>query len=60
MIQHLKDVPTWTVLLFLFILVMVGYYIRPDNLTEDAAKGILGALLLSLQTKPRNETQPPQ
>ncbi len=55
--NRLKQVPPWFVLFILFILLMVGYYVRPDNVTEDSLKAVLGALLLSIQ--PRSQ-QPPQ
>lgn len=57
MIEHLKQMPAWVILSTLFVLLMIGYYVRPDNLTEDAAKGVLAALLLSIQTN--KQTLPP-
>lgn len=58
MIASLKQIPPWLVLFVLFVLLMIGYYIRPDNVTEDAVKAVLGALLLSIQ--PRPIQQPPE
>lgn len=57
MIENLKLIPPWFVLFVLMVLLMIGYYIRPDNLTEDSAKAVLGALLLSIQ--PRQQAPPP-
>lgn len=47
--NQIKQMPAWIILAVLFVLLMIGYYIRPDNLTEDSAKGVLGALLMSIQ-----------
>lgn len=57
--NNLKDIPAWVVLSALFILLMIGYYIRPDNVTEDSAKGILAALLLSLRPNQNTPTPNP-
>lgn len=54
--NQLRATPPWLVLFILFVLLMLGYYIRPDNLTEDCAKGVIGALLLSIQ--PRQHPPP--
>lgn len=51
-LSHIKDLPAWLVLLILFVILMIGYYIRPDAVTEDMAKGVLGAILLSLRAAP--------
>lgn len=50
--HFLKEVPTWAVLFVLLILLLTGYYIRPDNVTEDAIKAIIGALLGALMPRP--------
>lgn len=54
MIEQMKHIPSWLILLILFVCLMIGYYIRPDNVTEDALKSVIGALLLSMRS-----TQPP-
>lgn len=54
MIEKLKDIPAWAILTVLFLFLMVCYYVRPDALTEDSAKGVLGALLMSIQHPPKN------
>lgn len=51
--DKLKATPPWFVLVVLFILLMSGYYIRPDNVTEAAINQVLGAILLSLQLQPK-------
>lgn len=58
MMEHLKQLPVWCALSGLFVILLAGYYIRPDNVTEDALKSVLGALLLSLQVKPRPQDPP--
>lgn len=55
----IKEIPSWVVLFVLLSLLMLGYYVRPDNVTEDSFKAVLGALLLSLQTKPKPPEQNP-
>ena len=46
----LKEAPSWMILFALFIVLLTGYYIRPDNVTEDSLKAVVGALLLSLRS----------
>lgn len=53
----LKAIPTHVWLVFCFILLLVGYYIRPDPVTVDLVKAFSGALLLSLRTG--NDQRPP-
>lgn len=55
----LKQTPAWIILAVLFVLLMIGYYVRPDNLTEDSAKAVLGALLMSIQTTPKKQDEQP-
>lgn len=55
-ISTLREMPTWFVLLIVLGVLLTGYYIRPDNVTEDAIKSVAGALLLSLQ---HNKPLPP-
>lgn len=54
----LKNVPSWFVLTILFLCVLVAYYIRPDPVSQDILKGIIGALLLSLQPKSTQQSTP--
>lgn len=50
----IKELPAWSVL-FVLLLVLLGLYqVRPDATSEDAVKAVLGALLLSLRS-----AQPP-
>lgn len=56
-VEVLRIMPTWVILSFLFVVLLICYYIRPDNVTEDTLKGVIGALLLSIQ--PRQQPPPP-
>lgn len=58
-IHFLKEIPAWAVLSMLFGCLLIGYYIRPDNVTEDSLKAVLGALLLTLRPNERSQPPPP-
>ena len=53
--KFLREMPSWVILSTLFAFLQIMYHLRPDSLTEDAVKGVLGALLLSM----RPHQQPP-
>lgn len=55
--SFIRDIPTHVWLVMACILLMVAYYIRPDNVTEDLVKSFCGALLLSLRGG--NDQRPP-
>lgn len=59
MIDTLKNLPSWFVLCVLFVALLVAYYVRPDNVTEDLLKGVSGALLLSLRSVQLPPPPPP-
>ena len=59
LITHLKDVPTHVWLMLLFLVLLCGYYIRPDEVTHDLLKADFGALLLSLTSGQRTVNTPP-
>lgn len=52
----LKELPAWIVLVTIFLALLIAYYVRPDAVTVDMIKTVLGAILLALQLpKPKNE-----
>jgi hypothetical protein len=58
-LQWFKDVPAHLILCVMFLALLLAYYIRPDPVTQDALKAVLGALLLSLQSqKPQPQPLP--
>ena len=59
LIVHLKDVPTHVWLMLLFLVLLGGYYIRPDEVTHDLLKADFGALLLSLTNGSIHPPTPP-
>ncbi len=54
MIEMLKHIPAWFVLLVLLVLLLVLWAVRPDSVVESLVTGVSSALLLSLRS-----TQPP-
>lgn len=55
--QFLKDIPTHVWLIFVCLVLLTAYYIRPDPITQNLVIGFFGALLLALRTGP--EQRPP-
>lgn len=47
----LKEIPAHVWLFLLVMILLAGYYIRPDTLTYDLVKISLGALLATLTIK---------
>lgn len=55
--NYLKDIPTHVWLIFICLILLVAYYIRPDPITVQLVNGFFAALLLSLNPR---KPEPPQ
>lgn len=56
MIEALKHIPAWFILLILLVILLVLWEFRPDSTVEQLVTGVSGALLLSLRP---SQPQPP-
>lgn len=54
----LKEIPAHVWLFALVMILLGGYYVRPDTLTYDLVKISLGALLATLTIKNNNPPLP--
>lgn len=54
----LKEIPAHVWLFTLVMILLGGYYVRPDTLTYDLVKISLGALLATLTIKNNNPSPP--
>lgn len=56
--NYLKETPTHIWLLFVCLVLLVAYYIRPDPITVQLLNGFFSALLLSLNPNKQGTTPP--